>query len=382
VSHATLARPAGPEVGCDPRFHVWLGFRTLDPAGDDPVRRNGRRLDVSLSHDVTPLVFAAAESRQQLLRILEQAVATRRGVVDPMTGQRTEWVPPPFCANCRQADPPAMTWRRGESGGVVLVAARTDVHGGLPDPDLFVADGRPLGAPDRVRWIAAAGDERTATWGCEPGSVSGPAWSRLEVAHAPGRIEYEFPALDPDRLSDSLDGRYLDGRPLTAPLTSVVEVPAIGIGLAPAAAPEDSPADAAPADRARALRAADRQPTLSPELLEGWPNPFREQIQLKFTVPRTVEEAFVWKDPADMPENLDLQAVVPWAAGNPRVSVKIYSINGQELVTLEAADLGVGEYTVQWDGTDAYGRQVASGTYFCKLQLDEWSVTRRLVFLR
>ena len=53
-----------------------------------------------------------------------------------------------------------------------------------------------------------------------------------------------------------------------------------------------------------------------------------------------------------------------------------------EMVTLETADLGVGEYTVQWNGTDAFGRQVASGTYFCKLQLDEWSVTRQLVFLR
>ncbi len=64
------------------------------------------------------------------------------------------------------------------------------------------------------------------------------------------------------------------------------------------------------------------------------------------------------------------------------MSVKIYSLNGQELVTLHSASVGVGEYTVHWNGTDAFGRKVASGTYFCKLQLDDWSVTRRLVFLR
>ena len=73
---------------------------------------------------------------------------------------------------------------------------------------------------------------------------------------------------------------------------------------------------------------------------------------------------------------------MPWAAGDPRVSVKIYSLNGQELVTLQSGALGPGEYQVQWDGADAFGRPVASGTYFCKLQLDDWSVTRRLVYLR
>ena len=73
---------------------------------------------------------------------------------------------------------------------------------------------------------------------------------------------------------------------------------------------------------------------------------------------------------------------MPWSGGQPGVSVKIYSINGQELVTLHSATLGSGDYTAQWNGTDAFGRKVASGTYFCKLQMDNWSVTRRLVFIR
>jgi hypothetical protein len=372
--------PTGSGSGCDPRFTLWLGVRALDPRTDDPIEAAGRRLDAALSHEVTPLVFAAAESRQQLLRILDQAVATRQGVVDPVTGQRTRWLPPPLCAACRHADFPAMTWRAGQGGGVVLVAARTDDHGGLPDPDLFVSRGRALGPPDQIRWIPAAGETRTMDWGCGAVFDGGAAWSRLALAPGPGRIEYVFPGVGSDDLADELEGRFLDGRPVTMALAPVAEVPAIGIGLA---AGRDKPEAAATAvDGERALREASRRPKLSPALLEGWPNPFRDRIQLKFTVPRTVEEAFVWADPADVPAGLDLQAAVPWAGGNPRVSVKIYSINGQELVTLEATDLGVGDYTVAWNGTDAFGRQVASGTYFCKLQIDEWSVTRRLVFLR
>ncbi len=95
-----------------------------------------------------------------------------------------------------------------------------------------------------------------------------------------------------------------------------------------------------------------------------------------------MKQAFVWKTDKDKPAEIDLESEVPWSGGQPGVSVKIYSLNGQELVTLHSASVGVGEYTVHWNGTDAFGRKVASGTYFCKLQLDDWSVTRRLVFLR
>ena len=86
--------------------------------------------------------------------------------------------------------------------------------------------------------------------------------------------------------------------------------------------------------------------------------------------------------PLSLLPGLDLQMAVPWKSGIPEVSVKIYSLNGQELVTLQSGSLSEGKYTAQWDGSDAFGRQVASGAYFCKLQLDQWSVTRRVVFLR
>ncbi|MCB1182616.1 T9SS type A sorting domain-containing protein, partial [bacterium] len=90
---------------------------------------------------------------------------------------------------------------------------------------------------------------------------------------------------------------------------------------------------------------------------------------------------FVWDDD-ETPTQLDVSAAVPWRSGTPRVTVKIYSVNGQELVTLFSGDMGVGENVVSWSGTDSYGRSVSSGTYFCKLQMDDWSVTRRLVYIR
>jgi len=387
VSRVILAGPGGDKDDCGPTGSFWLGVRALEPLGDDPIRVSGSRLDVELSHEATPLVFAAAESRQQLIRILDQATAVPRGVTDPMTGRRTPWVAPALCAGCRQAEAGPMSWRTAEDGSLVLTVSRSGTHGSLPDPDLFAVRNGPLGTPDFIRWVPDDGTAFVVPWGCS-GFDEGPgALIRFDLPEASGRVEYHFSGLDTTDLGDEVVGRFLDGRTLRTVLTSAMEVPTIGLGIAGAhRAPGKDQVDRAAAEfaeeRARVLKAAEHQPTLSPDLLVGWPNPFRDQIQLRFQVPRTLEEAFVWKNPEDTPTGLDLQAAVPWSGGQPRVSVKIYSINGQELVTLESADLGAGEYTVQWNGADTYGRQVASGTYFCKLQLDEWSVTRRLVFIR
>ena len=73
---------------------------------------------------------------------------------------------------------------------------------------------------------------------------------------------------------------------------------------------------------------------------------------------------------------------MPWQKGAPHATVKIYTMSGQEVATLHDAEVVGGEVTVSWSGSDDFGRKVASGTYFCKLQMDEWSVTRRLVYLR
>jgi len=135
-------------------------------------------------------------------------------------------------------------------------------------------------------------------------------------------------------------------------------------------------------DQARILKSGDQRPTLSPQLLEGYPNPFRDVIRLRFRVPATMGEAFVWDKESGPPPGVDPQSAVPWQGGMPQISVKIYSINGQELVTLFTGNQGPGENSVQWSGTDSFGRQVASGTYFCKLQLGDWSITNRIVFLR
>jgi len=68
---------------------------------------------------------------------------------------------------------------------------------------------------------------------------------------------------------------------------------------------------------------------------------------------------------------------------NPKpVSVKIYNVLGQEVRTLMAGVLRPGRHIVVWDGKDDLGRDLASGVYFCQLQVGEFSQTRKLVLAR
>jgi hypothetical protein len=183
--------------------------------------------------------------------------------------------------------------------------------------------------------------------------------------------------------SIEISGSYLNGRPFVASLTAVAAAESPGnLGEVFVAEAQGAELRLGHADQGQLLKSSSQRPTLSPELLEGFPNPFRDVIRLRYLVPATMAEAFVWDKNEDPPAGLDMMAAVPWNGGEPSVSVKIYSINGQELVTLFSGSQAPGEGTVQWNGADNFGRRVAAGTYFCKLQMDNWSVTRRIVYPR
>lgn len=347
-------------------------------------------LDFPLSERPLPLVVVAARSWGQLACLLGEAGQVYRGVADPLTNRSAAWIVPAPCSQCRTAGLPAFSLRGDGGQGLVLEMHLEPGQSALVDPDLFTLGGVALGSPREIVWRPAAGPAVKLTW--TPVTMSAlkdglppPAtpWAQLEslTGHrAAGVVDFHFATEGKVRAATgTLAGMWLDGHGFraeaAAPGKPAAEpLPVMGVALA-----EAIPAQTE--DTRASLEAERHTPTLAPELLEGWPNPFRDQIRIRFQVPQTVGEAFQWVD-GEAPKTLDPQAPVPWEGGSPNASVKIYSINGQELRTLYDGTAGQGEFTVSWNGTDIFGRQVASGTYFCKLQLDEWSVTRRLVYLR
>jgi len=65
------------------------------------------------------------------------------------------------------------------------------------------------------------------------------------------------------------------------------------------------------------------------------------------------------------------------------VDIVVYDAAGRVVrMLLRARELAPGDHEVAWDGTDAAGKSVASGVYFCRLLAGEETDVRRMVLLK
>ncbi len=93
------------------------------------------------------------------------------------------------------------------------------------------------------------------------------------------------------------------------------------------------------------------------ELGEAYPNPFNPSTTIRFSIP---------------------------AAGHGLpATLQVYDATGQLVSTLLDATVSPGSYRADWDGTDAAGHAVASGSYFFRLRVgDQFMETRRGALLK
>jgi len=87
--------------------------------------------------------------------------------------------------------------------------------------------------------------------------------------------------------------------------------------------------------------------------LSAYPNPFNPTTTIRYTIPE-----------------------------NSPVTVTIYDQQGRQVNTLVNAQQTVGDYHLQWNGTDASGRQLSSGLYFCQVQAGGFSKSVKLVLMK
>jgi flagellar hook assembly protein FlgD len=90
------------------------------------------------------------------------------------------------------------------------------------------------------------------------------------------------------------------------------------------------------------------------KLYPNSPNPFNKGTNISFTIP---------------------------GDGSHPVSLRIYNITGQEILTLMEGDLGAGRHTIHWNGCDASGRPLASGMYLCRLQSGRRTETIKMMMV-
>lgn len=104
---------------------------------------------------------------------------------------------------------------------------------------------------------------------------------------------------------------------------------------------------------------------LPEESLKLFPNPFVTSLTIDLLV----------EDPSIMAG----QGAVRAGAS----SVRIYDVKGRLVRSvLEEEILAPGSYAASWDGTDETGAPVAPGVYYCKFQVGERSLTKRVILLR
>ncbi len=90
-------------------------------------------------------------------------------------------------------------------------------------------------------------------------------------------------------------------------------------------------------------------------LYQNSPNPFNSATAIEF----------------DIDKNLDSPA-----------NLSIYDLNGKKIRTLAKNISAQGRYSVIWNGKDAVGADVPSGTYLLKLQSREIQLSRKMVLVR
>jgi len=74
-----------------------------------------------------------------------------------------------------------------------------------------------------------------------------------------------------------------------------------------------------------------------------------------------------------------IQYAIPSAS---RVTLRVYNILGQEVVTLVNQHQEAGRYSVIWDTRDHLGREVSTGIYLYSLTASSFHATRKMVVIK
>lgn len=64
------------------------------------------------------------------------------------------------------------------------------------------------------------------------------------------------------------------------------------------------------------------------------------------------------------------------------VALKIYDVNGGLIRTLENGNKNEGNYIVEWNGDDDFGKKVSSGVYFYSIITEEFKDTKKMIMIK
>jgi len=132
-----------------------------------------------------------------------------------------------------------------------------------------------------------------------------------------------------------------------------------------------------------APEAEEREQVADFVLLQNYPNPFNTSTIIPFTVTRSEVNGsrFIVNSPTHTTQQ-SVNSSQLMVHSPLHTTLVIYNILGEKVRTLVDEEKPPGEYRVMWDGKDETGKEVASGVYFCKLKVGDFSQSRKLVLIK
>lgn len=88
-------------------------------------------------------------------------------------------------------------------------------------------------------------------------------------------------------------------------------------------------------------------------LSNAYPNPFNPETKVNFNIPQVT-----------------------------KIKLVVYNLLGQRVRTLVDGELQAGAYSATWNGTDDFGRQMASGIYFFSLESQTFRATKKMILMK
>jgi hypothetical protein len=64
------------------------------------------------------------------------------------------------------------------------------------------------------------------------------------------------------------------------------------------------------------------------------------------------------------------------------VEIKVFNVNGQEVRTLVSEQTPPGRHFTSWDGRTHSGSDASPGVYFCRMSVDDYRASRKMLFIR
>jgi len=95
-------------------------------------------------------------------------------------------------------------------------------------------------------------------------------------------------------------------------------------------------------------------PVVLPNLAQNYPNPFNPSTKISLSVPSL----------------------------NENTNLSIYNLKGQKVITLVNDILKAGNHSVSWNGVDDKGRKVSSGLFLYRLEVGDYTQTRKMLLLK